>query len=84
MANNMTDPCTTNFKIYGENRGIYYDETNRCIIYLANHECLADVYRTITHEVVHHCFAKLNISDEIDEDQEEKMIFFLAWADDSI
>jgi|TARA_R110000824_G_scaffold26662_1_gene91379 hypothetical protein len=84
MANNMTDSCTTNFKIYGENRGIYYDETNRCVIYLANHECLADVYRTITHEVVHHCLAKLNISDDIDEEQEENMIFFLAWADDSI
>ena len=84
MANNMTDMCTIDLRIFGENRGIYYDETNRCLVYLTNHETLSDLMSTMTHEVIHHCLAKLGVSDEIDEDMEEKMIFFMAWAEDSL
>ena len=74
MANNMTDMCTMDFRIYGENRGIYYDETNRCLVYLTNHETLSDLLSTMTHEVIHHCLSKLGVADEIDEDMEEKQL----------
>ena len=45
------------------------------------HETLEDVYRTITHEVIHHCLRDL---DNIDEDQEELLIFNMAWAEYSL
>ena len=62
-----------------DERGIYYEETERAIIYLPMHESIDDIYKTINHEVYHHCFA---LWDEItmDEDQEERVIFQLAWA----
>ena len=66
-----------------DERGIYYEETERAIIYLPMHESLDDIYKTINHEVYHHCFA---LWDEVkmDEDQEEKVIFNLQWAEISI
>ena len=62
-----------------DERGIYYEESQRAIIYLPMHESLDDIYKTINHEVYHHCFA---LWDEVkmDEDQEEYLIFQLAWA----
>ena len=80
MADNLTDSCTVDFRLFGENRGIYYDETNRCLMYLTNHETLSDLYSTIQHELIHFCLAKLGITDDIDEEQEEKIIFMMAWA----
>jgi hypothetical protein len=43
------------------------------------HESLDDIYKTINHEVYHHC---IGLWDEVkmDEDQEEYLIFQLAWA----
>ena len=73
---------TVDFKIGKEdNRGIYYSETGRALIYLSMHETLADVYKTINHEVFHHCFEINGESDSMDEDQEEKVIFFTQWAE---
>tara|TARA_Y100001951_G_C11253501_1_gene247934 strand:+ start:320 stop:562 length:243 start_codon:yes stop_codon:yes gene_type:complete len=73
---------STDFKIdHNENRGIYYEETKRCIIYLPMHETIADVLKTIDHEVYHHCFTVLEESDDMDEDQEERLIFNLQWAE---
>ena len=62
-----------------DERGIYYEETERAIVYLPMHESIDDIYKTINHEVYHHCFA---LWDEVimDEDQEERVIFQLAWA----
>ena len=48
------------------------------------HETLADVIKTINHEVFHHCFEMNGESDKMDEDQEEKVIFNLQWAEVSI
>ena len=47
------------------------------------HESLDDIYKTINHEVYHHCFA---LWDEVkmDEDQEEKVIFNFQWAEVSL
>jgi|TARA_R100000458_G_C8231505_1_gene213051 hypothetical protein len=64
-----------------DNRGIYYSETKRAIIYLAMHETIEDVYKTINHETYHHCFAEAGEADEMDEDQEERLIFCLQWAE---
>ena len=62
-----------------DERGIYYEESHRAIIYLPMHESLDDIYKTINHEVYHHC---IGLWDEVkmDEDQEEYLIFQLAWA----
>ena len=52
---------STDFKIdHNENRGIYYEETKRCVIYVPMHETIEDLLKTIDHEVYHHCF---NITD---------------------
>ena len=67
-----------------ENRGIYYEETKRCLVFLSMHETLEDVYRTITHEVIHHCFSILNEVDNMDEAMEESLIFNMQWADVAI
>ena len=73
---------STDFKIdHNENRGIYYEETKRCIIYVPMHETIEDLLKTIDHEVYHHCFTVLEESDDMDEDQEERLIFNLQWAE---
>jgi len=63
-----------------DNRGIFYEETKRCLIFLGSHETLEDLYKTITHEVLHYCFLDDDI-DTMDEEQEETLIFFAQWAD---
>ena len=78
------DICRVDFRVFGENRGIYYDETGRCLVYLTNHETLSDLYSTITHEVIHFCLSKMGINEDMDEDQEEKLIYFTAWAEESL
>ena len=66
-----------------DNRGIYYSQTDRCLIYLPMHETLEDLYKTINHEVLHHCFEK-NDDLDMDELQEESLIFFVQWADTAL
>ena len=34
----------------GENRGMYYEDTQRAIIYVRQHETLPDLYKTMTHK----------------------------------
>ena len=63
-----------------ENRGIYYSETDRCLIFLTNHETIEDIYKTIDHEVYHACFEKADETEDIDEEMEERMIFCMQWA----
>ena len=76
---------TVDFKIdHTDNRGIYYQETGRALIYLPMHETMADVIKTINHEVYHHCFEKDGEAENMDEEQEEKLIFNLQWAEMAI
>ena len=63
------DKCICDFKIVGEDRGCYYDETDRCLIYLHHHESLSDLYMTVQHEIIHFCLAKIEESDDMDEIQ---------------
>mgnify|MGYP003144726028 FL=1 len=73
---------TVDFKIdHTDNSGIYYSETKRALIYLPMHETIEDVIKTVNHEVFHHCFEVYGQNVTMDEDQEEKLIFFLQWAD---
>ncbi len=63
-----------------DNRGIYYAETKRAMIYLAMHESLDDLYKTIDHETYHHCFNENGETDGMDEHMEERVIYCLQWA----
>lgn len=64
------------------NRGIYYGDSQRLILYINKHESLDDFLKTINHELIHHC---INIcEEEIDEDQEEHLIFMMNWADEEL
>ena len=78
----MVMGCSVDFKVVGDERGIYYDETSRCVVYLNKHENIEDIYKTIQHEVIHYCISANDIT--IDEGQEEKLIFNIQWADHSI
>mgnify|MGYP001228285463 CR=1 FL=1 len=74
-------PLTVDFRCRrDDNRGIYYEETNRCLIFLASHETLEDIYKTIVHEVLHWCFMADDV-DKMDEEQEETLVHFVQWAD---
>ena len=68
----------------GDNRGIYYSETERAIIYHPTHETIEDIYKTITHETFHHCFEKAGETDSMDEAMEEALIYNLQWAEYSL
>lgn len=75
------ESALVDFKLGGENRGMFYSETNRCLIYLHQHESIEDIYKTIQHELIHFALEKMDESDDMDEEQEEKLIFHMAWAD---
>ena len=78
----MEKEFNIDFKVFGkDDRGVYFQETRRAVVYLNNHESLADIYKTLQHEVIHHCLRYL---DNIDEDQEELLIFNMAWAEYSL
>lgn len=72
---------TTDFKTFGsEDRGRYYPDSQRLLVYISNHESLADIFKTIDHELFHHCIHQCD--EEMDEDQEERLVFYLAWAEE--
>ena len=77
--------CSVDFKIqHNDNRGMYFEETNRCIVYLPMHETMEDVIKTINHEIFHHCFTQLEEAVNMDEEMEECLIFNLQWAEYSV
>ena len=67
-----------------ENRGVYHSETKRCVIFLPNHEIIEDIYKTIEHEVLHYCFDVNEENENMDEDMEERLIFCLQWAEETL
>lgn len=79
----MKDPLTVKFSLErGDNRGIYYEESHRTIIYVRQHETLPDLYKTIVHETIHHCIEQLE--ETLDEEQEENAIYWMQWADNDV
>ena len=70
----------SDFRTWGTDRGNYYPETDRIIVFLSPHETLDDLLSTINHEYLHYC---INESGEImDDDQEERIIYIMSWADE--
>jgi hypothetical protein len=79
----VKDPLNITFSLdRGDNRGIYYEETHRSIIYPRQHETLADLMKTIIHETIHHCIGQLD--ETLDEEQEEQAIFWMQWIDSEL
>ena len=75
----------TDFSIRtGDNRGMYYETTRRCLVFLPQHETIDDIYKTLAHEVFHHCFSILDEDDNMDELSEELLIFNLQWAEHAL
>ena len=76
---------TTNFVIRpSDNRGMYYENTRRVVVFLPQHENIEDIYKTLAHEVFHHCFSIMEEDDDMDEMSEEALIFNLQWAEFSL
>ena len=76
---------TTNFVVRpSDNRGMYYENTRRVLIYLPQHENIEDIYKTLAHEVFHHCFSIMDEDENMDESSEEALIFNLQWAEFSL
>ena len=63
-----------------ENRGIYHSETERILIFPTQHECIEDMLYSIIHETIHYAVDKAE--ETLDDDQEEKLIFRMQWADE--
>ena len=63
-----------------ENRGIYHSETERILIYPTMHENIEDMLYSIIHETIHYAIDKAE--ETLDEDQEEKLIFRIQWANE--
>ena len=81
----MSPNLSVDFKcITGENRGIYYEASKRALVFLGMHESLDDILKTIDHEVLHHCFADNGENEDMDEDQEERLIYCMQWAGESL
>tara|TARA_R110002020_G_scaffold6719_1_gene28532 strand:+ start:673 stop:915 length:243 start_codon:yes stop_codon:yes gene_type:complete len=80
----MDTNVTVDMRTHGDDRGTYYAETRRCVINLNQHESLDDVYQTIQHEILHFCFDNLGETMTMDEDQEERLIFCIQWANESL
>tara|TARA_B100001559_G_C16146154_1_gene459764 strand:- start:224 stop:472 length:249 start_codon:yes stop_codon:yes gene_type:complete len=80
-------PLKIDLRINGyddDNRGIYYGESGRCLIFLTNHEAIEDIYKTMNHEIIHYCLDKAGESENMDEDMEERLIFCVQWADETL
>ena len=76
---------TTNFVVRpSDNRGMYYENTRRVLIYLPQHENIEDIYKTLAHEVFHHCFSIMDEDENMDESSEEPLKFNLQWAEFSL
>jgi hypothetical protein len=67
----------THSRTLSGDRGVFYDTTNRAIVILQNHECYEDILSTLQHETIHFC---LKEDEDIDEEQEEEIIYRMAWA----
>ncbi len=70
--------------IYDNNRGIYYPETKRSIVYLAPHENIEDIISTCVHETIHSIIDDIDTEGELDEDIEHDIIRKMMWATEAI
>ena len=59
-------------------KGRYYSETKRAIVYLFPHTQINDLISSINHEIYHHVIDGDEL--DLDEEQEECLIDKLTWA----
>jgi len=75
------DTLHVDFRTHGrtisDDRGCYYEASNRVLVMLQNHECVEDIISTVVHESIHFC---LRDEEHIDEEMEEEIIFRMQWA----
>ena len=70
--------------LYDNNRGIYYPETKRSIVFLAPHENVEDIISTAVHETIHSIIDDIDTEGELDDDIEHDIIRKMQWANYSI
>mgnify|MGYP001162197767 FL=1 len=63
-----------------ENRGMYYPDTERILIFPTQHENVEDMLYSITHETIHYALDKAD--ETLDDDMEEKIIYRIQWAEE--
>ena len=63
-----------------ENRGMYYPDTERILIFPVQHENVEDMLYSITHETIHYALDKAD--ETLDDDMEEKIIYRIQWAEE--
>ena len=75
------DKLHVDFRTHGrtisDDRGCFYEVTNRALIMLPNHESFDDIISTIVHESIHFC---IRDEEHLDEEMEEEIIFRMQWA----
>ena len=71
---------TSDFRIWGTDSGNYFANSDRIIIFCNTHETLDDLLSTINHEYIHFCISESG--EMIDDDQEERIIYIMSWADE--
>ena len=75
------DKLHVDFRTHGrtmsDDRGCFFEASNRALVMLPNHECVEDIISTIMHESIHFC---LREDESLDEEQEEEIIFRMSWA----
>jgi len=75
------DNLHVDFRTHGrtisDDRGCFYEVSNRALIMLPNHESFDDIISTIVHESIHFC---IRDEEHLDEEMEEEIIFRMQWA----
>jgi len=75
------DNLHVDFRTFGrtlsDDRGCFYEASNRALVMLPNHECLEDIISTIIHESIHFC---LRDEEHIDIEMEEQICYRMAWG----
>tara|TARA_R110002020_G_scaffold64430_4_gene170973 strand:+ start:7515 stop:7778 length:264 start_codon:yes stop_codon:yes gene_type:complete len=72
------------FSTSGDDYGEYFESTNRIAIYLIPHsECVLNLFATISHELFHKLVTDF-VGDDIDIEQEHKLIKNLMWYEQDL
>ena len=79
----MINPHLVDFEIISDDNdyGEYFQNTNRILVFLKAHaECVENIPDTIHHELLHKCVTDI-LDDDIDLNQEHKLIRHVIWAE---
>lgn len=79
----MENPAHMDFEMISDDNdyGEYFQNTNRILIFLKAHaENIENIPDTIHHELLHKCITDI-LDDDIDLNQEHKLIRNVIWAE---